>query len=174
MICSEYYNNKGVAVMAWTQKKENFCLAYIRLGDASAAYREAYNLRKMKPQNVWSRASDLLNSPEVTARLNELRAPALEKANVTVEYIVSNLVEVVERCMQRAPVVDGKGRQVQDEDGRDVWVFDSRGANGALATLAKYKGMLTDKQHVELSGSVGVNVFDPQTRTRLLEGLKDD
>jgi hypothetical protein len=160
--------------MAWTQKKENFCLAYIRLGDASAAYREAYNAGKMKPQTVCKRASELMDDGEITGRLTELRASALEKANVTVEYIVSNLVELVERCTQRAPVVDSKGRQVQDDEGRDVWCFDSRGANAALATLAKYKGMLTEKREIELSGSVGVNVFDPETRAKLIEGLNCD
>ena len=137
--------------MVWTQKKENFCMAYIRIGDASAAYREAYNTKRMKPQVVWSRASELLNNGEVTGRLNELRAPALEKANVTVEWIVGNLVEIVERSMQRAPVEDASGVQIKDDSGNNLWKFDARGANTALQTLAKYKGMLTEKKEITLT-----------------------
>lgn len=94
-----------------------------------------------------------MDNRKITARIAELSAPALKKAEVTVEYIVENLVEIVERCMQRAPVMVRQGRrmvQLQDEEGRDVWDFDSKGANAALNTLAKYKGMLTDR--LKLSG----------------------
>jgi phage terminase small subunit len=35
--------------MALTVKQENFCLAYMETGNASEAYRRAYNAGKMKP-----------------------------------------------------------------------------------------------------------------------------
>jgi phage terminase small subunit len=44
----------------------------------------------------------------------------------------------------------------------------------ALELLGRHLGMFTDKQQVEMSGSVGVNVFDPQTRAKLIEGLRDE
>ena len=44
----------------------------------------------------------------------------------------------------------------------------------ALELLGKHLGAFTDKQQVELSGNVGVNVFDPETRAKLIEGLNDD
>lgn len=137
--------------MGLTQKQENFCQAVIELGDYSKAYRAAYGGSKMKPATVNRRAKELADNGKIQARIAELTAPALAKAEVTVEYIVNNLVEIVERCLQRAPVRDMKGRQIQDELGRDVWRFDSKGANSALATLAKYKGMLTDKIQMDVT-----------------------
>jgi len=35
-----------------TQKQENFCLAYIECGNASEAYRRAYDAEYMKPETV--------------------------------------------------------------------------------------------------------------------------
>ena len=140
--------------MALTQKQEAFCLAYVETGNASEAYRRAYDTSKMKPESVNRLAKALMDNVKIASRLAELRAPALERANVTVDWIVENLVELVERCMQRAPVMVRQGRhmvQLQDEEGRDVWDFDSRGANTALATLAKYKGMLTDKVQMDVT-----------------------
>jgi phage terminase small subunit len=44
----------------------------------------------------------------------------------------------------------------------------------ALELLGRHLGMFSDRQQVELSGSVGVNVFDPETRAKLIEGLNDE
>lgn len=134
-----------------TAKEDAFCLAVIETGNASEAYRRAYDTRNMKPETINRKAKFMMDKDKIRARLVELRAPALKKAEVTIEYIVENLVELVERCMQRAPVMVRKGKrmvQLQDEEGRDVWDFDSRGANAALNTLAKYKGMLTERLKV--------------------------
>lgn len=141
--------------MRLSNKQEAFCLALLDTDSLSDAYRKVYSTAKKTPKTIHEAASRLANNPKIVARLMELRAPALEKANVTVEYIVNNLVELVERCMQKAPVLVRQGSrmvQLKNEKGCDVWQFDSKGANSALATLARYKGMLTDK--VEHSGSV--------------------
>ena len=140
-----------------TQKQEAFCLSYVETGNASEAYRAAYDTSNMKPETVNRKAKEMMDNGKIAARIEELRGPALEKANVTVEWIVENLVEVVERCMQRRPVMVRQGRkmaQMQDEEGRHVWAFDSKGVNSALQTLARYKGMLVDKkEHSGLDGA---------------------
>jgi phage terminase small subunit len=43
----------------------------------------------------------------------------------------------------------------------------------ALELLGRHLGMFSEKREIELSGSVGVNVFDPETRATLIEGLND-
>jgi phage terminase small subunit len=44
----------------------------------------------------------------------------------------------------------------------------------ALELLGRHLGMFSDKREIELSGAVGVNVFDPETRAKLIEGLNDE
>ena len=143
--------------MALTQKQEAFCLAHIETGNASEAYRRVYNTSRMKAETINRKAKELMDNGKITARLIELNAPALERANVTIEWVAANLVEVVERCMQRAPVMVRAGRQwvqAQDDEGRDIWQFDSKGANSALTTLARYKGMLTDKIQADVNAKL--------------------
>lgn len=74
-----------------TQKQEDFCLAYIETRNASEAYRRAYAAEKMKPETIAKRASELLGSREITGRLQELRAPAVAKAGITLEQHLADL-----------------------------------------------------------------------------------
>jgi hypothetical protein len=58
-----------------TPKQERFVLAYIVTGNASKAYREAYDTTGMKPATVHHSAHALLVDPKITARLDALMAP---------------------------------------------------------------------------------------------------
>lgn len=69
--------------MALTQKQEAFCIAYIELGNASEAYRQVYSADNMKSETINKRASELLQHGNITGRLDELRKPAVEAAQVT-------------------------------------------------------------------------------------------
>lgn len=77
--------------MALTPKQEKFCLVYIETGNASEAYRQAYNTSRMKEETVWRSAKEMLDHPKVAARIQELRAPAIEKAQVTLEQHLNDL-----------------------------------------------------------------------------------
>lgn len=77
-----------------TQKQENFCAAYIETGNASEAYRKAYNAEKMKPETVNNKAHALLKKGEIRARLEELRKPATESAQITLAQHLSTLEEL--------------------------------------------------------------------------------
>ena len=59
-----------------TPKQERFCQAYIETGNASEAYRQAYNAEKMKAQTIHVKASELLASGKIAVRLNELNRAA--------------------------------------------------------------------------------------------------
>jgi len=54
-------------------KQEAFCLAFIRLNDQSAAYREVYDHSRMKPKTINEKASRLMAISKVRARVDELR-----------------------------------------------------------------------------------------------------
>ena len=114
---------------------------------AEAAIRAGYSERtasRIGPQ--------LLGKTCVREAIEKAQAKRARRVEVTQDYVLSNLVEVVERTMQRAPVLDRKGEQVTDEEGRAVWTFDAKGANRALELLGKHLGIFTDKVRAEVSG----------------------
>ena len=56
-----------------TPKQEAFCHAYMKLGSVSDAYREAFNADGMKASSIRVEGSRLLDSPNVSQRLEMLR-----------------------------------------------------------------------------------------------------
>lgn len=89
-----------------TQKQENFCLAYIEAGNASEAYRRAYDAGKMKDKTIWERASTLLANSKVAARVAELRQQAASA-------VVANEARVLEE-LARIGLID-PGRLFADD-----------------------------------------------------------
>lgn len=79
--------------MALTPKQERFCTAYIETGNASEAYRLAYDAGRMSPASVNRSAKELTDHPKISARLAELRADALVRHEITVDTIRDMLME---------------------------------------------------------------------------------
>lgn len=77
-----------------TPKQEMFCCAYLETGNASKAYRLAYDAAKMKPATVNRTAKELLDNPKIAARLAELRKPLEKQALMTVESHLARLDEL--------------------------------------------------------------------------------
>lgn len=115
-----------------TPKQENFCLAYLETGNASEAYRRAYNAQNMKPESINVNASKLLSGAKIAQRLDELRAPAIAKAQLTVEDLLRELEEARRMALETeapAPAVSatmGKAKLL----GLDKQVIEHHGANG--------------------------------------------
>lgn len=134
-----------------TDKQAAFVREYlVDLNATQAAIRAGYSERtasRIGPQ--------LLGKTCVREAIEKAQAKRARRVEVTQDYVLSNLVEVVERTMQRAPVLDRKGEQVTDEEGRAVWTFDAKGANRALELLGKHLGIFTDKVRAEVSGPDG-------------------
>lgn len=134
-----------------TDKQKAFVRQYlVDLNATQAAIRAGYSERtasRIGPQ--------LLGKTCVREAIEKAQAKRARRVEVTQDYVLSNLVEVVERTMQRAPVLDRKGEQVTDEEGRAVWTFDAKGANRALELLGKHLGIFTDKVRAEVSGPDG-------------------
>ena len=57
-----------------TPKQEDFCRYYIETGNASEAYRKAYDCERMKAETVNRNAAALLANNKIATRLEELRA----------------------------------------------------------------------------------------------------
>ena len=146
-----------------TPKQQRFVEEYlVDLNATQAAVRAGYSARTAS-----SIGEENLRKPEIQQAITEAKAKRSKKVNITAEYVLGNLVEVAERCMQKRPVLNMKGEQVVDEDGNNKWTFDSKGANRALELLGKHVGCFVDK--VELSGSVNLGALE-EARRRLANG----
>ncbi|WP_286293649.1 terminase small subunit [Methylomarinovum tepidoasis] len=66
--------------MKLTPKQERFCLEYVKTGNASEAYRCAYDADRMKPEAVHVAACRLLEKAKVALRIDELRQAIEEEA----------------------------------------------------------------------------------------------
>lgn len=105
--------------MALTQKQEAFCLAYIKTGNASEAYRGSYSASKMTDKQVWEEASKLKNSPKVDQRISELRAMAQSAAIMTREQALERLTRMA--CVQITDVAEFSEQVIgEDDNGQPV------------------------------------------------------
>ena len=77
--------------MNLTPKQETFCLEYLKTGNASEAYRIAYDAKAMKPSTINRAAKTLLDNSKIGARLEELKKPATKKAQMTLEAHLEDL-----------------------------------------------------------------------------------
>lgn len=77
-----------------TQKQEAFAVAYVGLGNASEAYRAAYDAGRSSPKTVNEMASRLLGDRKIAARIAELRAPAIEAAQLSEERTLKELAKL--------------------------------------------------------------------------------
>lgn len=120
-----------------TEKQRRFVEEYlIDLNITQAAIRAGYS-----PKSAARIGVKLVNKSEVQQAIEKAKVSRAKRTEITQDYVVNTLLEVVERCMQRAPVCNMKGEQVQDDQGRDVWQFNGRDASRALDLLGKHLGM---------------------------------
>jgi phage terminase small subunit len=104
---------------ALTPKQEAFCLAYLKTGNASEAYRLAYNAANMKPETIHKRASELLASGDIAGRIAELNQSAVSDAVMTRQQALERLSSFANTDL--ADLVEFGQYQIgNDEDGNPV------------------------------------------------------
>ena len=120
--------------MALTQKQEAFCIAYVETGNASEAYRRAYDTSNMNSATVNRNAKALTDKDKIATRLAELRAPLIKRMEITVEDLIRELEEARTVAM----------------------TCETPQSSAAIAaTMGKAKLLGLDKQVVELTGKNG-------------------
>lgn len=120
--------------MTLTAKQEAFCLAYLETGNASEAYRKAYNAENMKPETVNRKAKELLDHGKISARIEALQEEHRERHKITVDDLLAEL-----------------------EEARQVALGQNNPQTSAAvaATMGKAKLLGLDKQILEHSGPNG-------------------
>lgn len=76
-----------------TPKQSKFVHVFMETGNASEAYRQAYDASKMKVESVHRKANEVMDNVKVAARINELKAQATERCMITVQDLVAELEE---------------------------------------------------------------------------------
>ena len=140
-----------------TPKQEMFAAEYlIDLNATQAAIRAGYSAKTAQEQS-----SRLLSNVMVQHLIQEGMDKRAEKINVTSEYVLSTIVDTIERCRQAKPVYDKAGDPVlvfneQDQTIVPAYEFDSSAVLRGAELLGKHLKLFTDK--TEVSGDMIVNV----------------
>ena len=141
-----------------TGKQESFCLAYLKTGNASEAYRQAYNPVNMKPATINRRAHDLMVNGKIQARLEELNAAAVSNAVMSRQEALERLSRFAR--IDLADLVEfGEYELAEDRQGRPViqttWkirdaILQDPDALSAIAELNASKDGIKIKTHSPL------------------------
>ena len=111
-------------------KQKKFVEEYLRIGSGKdAAVAAGYS-----PKSAESQASRLLAMPEVQEYRREREQKLFDELGITQAWIGRRLVEIVDRCMQKTPVLEWNSATRQKEPSGE-WQFDQTGATKALHEL---------------------------------------
>lgn len=89
-----------------TDKQKEFVRQYlVDLNATQAAIRAGYSVK-----TAYRQGADLLQKTSIREAIEKAQAKRARRVEVTQDYVLSNLVEVVERTMQREQVTDEEGR----------------------------------------------------------------
>ena len=148
--------------MKLTIKQEDFCHAYIETGNASAAYRRAYDAVGMKPETVNRAAKALMDNYKITARVEELQEELRIKSDIKKEELVGLLVDVV------------RGKFIIDlRQGADGSTVKTIPKTWAIERLCKMLGYDKPEQNEVTINAAGMTDEERRERiTRIYESLK--
>lgn len=130
-------NGKGLS-----PQQARFVEAY--LADPAMNVKAAMRVAGYGDKYVRGHCHEMLSNPAIRDAVSVEIAARSARTQITQDYVLQNAREVVERCMQRAPVMRREGNatvHATDEDGNHVWQFDARGATAALTLLGKHVGI---------------------------------
>ncbi len=82
-----------------TLKQDLFVLAYIETGNATEAYRQAYDVVKWKPQSVNRCAHAMMANIKIVSSVAERRAAHAKRHNVTLDSLTIELEEARKLAM---------------------------------------------------------------------------
>lgn len=118
--------------MALTEKQEIFCRELIKGAAKADAYRAAYDCRHMKPATVQHRAKELADKLAVAARLEELRAPAVAEAQVTLTGHLNDLKDLRDEARRKGKYAAAVQAEIARGKASGLYVEKTElmGANG--------------------------------------------
>ncbi len=108
-----------------TSKQEKFAQEVASGKSQAEAYRVAYDTDDMKDTTICKRASELMLNGEITGRIEKIRQPIVEKAQLTLDRHLVNLLN-----LRDGAINDGKwGAAVAAEiaRGKAAGIYENKG-----------------------------------------------
>lgn len=138
---------------ALTPKQARFVAEYlIDLNATQAAKRAGYSERTADAIGL-----QLLRKTQVASAIAAAQAKRAERTEISQDFVLSTILDTVQRCRQAEPVLDRKGEQIYVEtpDGKLVpaYAFDAKAVLRGCELLGKHLGIFSDK--VTLTGPDG-------------------
>jgi len=84
-----------------TTKQEKFCECIVSGMTQADAYKEAYSAGKMGRNAIYVAASELMDDHKISLRIAELRKPVAEKAQITLESHLFDLLKLRNIAVQK-------------------------------------------------------------------------
>ena len=152
---------------------EEYTDAYLELSDKHQAFVDEYTISRNATeayQKVYDCSYEvanasgprLKNQPGVAVAILEAMEASAKRCHINQDWVLTNLKETTERCMQQAPVLDKKGDQVLVETPKGeivpAYTFQAMGALKGIELAGKNLGMFKDK--LELEGDLKVTKIE--------------
>jgi phage terminase small subunit len=127
-----------------TIKQEKFILKYFECGNATEAYKHAYNTSKMKDKTINEQASKLLADDKITTRLKELKDNAQKESEWNVQRLIKSHADIFEAGMGKLAtnhlVTNGIGDGMSETINMEMFDTNLASAKGALIEIGKLIG----------------------------------
>ncbi len=130
-----------------TEKQEKFCNYYLDCdGNASEAYRMAYDASKMQPDTINREASRLLSNHKIATRIAELRSERAEASKVNRDKVEKILMDIVTMDPNDLYIVDPVSGKIKLKSPNQM----PKRARNAMKKISNDKG----KVSYEFNGKV--------------------
>lgn len=128
--------------MALTKKQEIFCQEVVKQDTYSAAYRIAYDAKKMSYEAINTQASKLMSDPKIATRVKEIKKKLEYKVLYTLEQSVNRDLKLIERYEAALDVLENDNSTEKDLKAaeRTIRHIGVTGYNSAQDRLAKQHG----------------------------------
>lgn len=91
--------------MSLTKKQEAFVVKYIECGNATEAYKHAYDCKKMSEKNIGNEGYNLLHHPVVAPKIKELKEArdnkVLEKLVIDREFVTQGILDCIKASIEK-------------------------------------------------------------------------
>lgn len=127
-----------------TPKQETFCQEYIKCGNASQAYRKAYDCENMKPETINVKACELLKDGNITVRVKELDEQKKNDNIADAQEIQETLTKLLRgQEVEQVPMMSDTGLVMAEK------IVTPKDRIKAGETLAKMRGYFDLKIKIE-------------------------
>lgn len=96
-----------------TIKQERFCQLYVETGNASEAYRRAYDCANKTAEWLGVRSCEMLKNGKIAVRVSELQQAQQAKASITKDEIMRLCIDVIRGKVVTDYVEERAGKQLR-------------------------------------------------------------